>query len=346
MRLIMNVNIRLFLCILFLTAGAARPFEKVGTTAFQFLKVPTSARGSAMGEAFSAVASHSDAAFFNPAALTRIRKMDISLDYMDYFLDISHVAVSAAWSLPGIGTVGLHGLATDIGSIRVTSVDALDFYDGVYLGYTGETIEPGSALIGVSFARELTDKFSFGLSAKYAREDLGVRSAGTVLFDGGLTYDTGFKGLKIAAAIRQFGPEVKFYDQVSLPRYDASTDSTYFQRYNGKAYPLPQTFTIGMAAWLISPDRDALLHANHQSLLLAFDLVQPRDYDQQYNLGLEYGLDALLFLRAGYKINYDTEGPSFGFGLAWNHMRIDYAYSDYGEYLEAVHRFSFGFVLN
>jgi len=343
---IMNGKISKLLFILFIAAGPLLSFEKVGTTAFQFLKVPTSARGSAMGEAFSAAASHSDAAFFNPAALTRIPKMDVSFDYMDYFLDISHVAISGAWSVPNLGTFGLHAIATDIGAIQVTSVDALDFYDGLYLGYTGETIEPGSALIGASFARELTDKFAFGLSAKYAREDLGIRSAGTILFDGGLTYDTGFMGLEIAAAIRHFGPEVRFYDQVNLPRYDASTDSTYYQRYNGKGYPLPQTFNIGMAAWLVSASGHSLIHSQNQSLLLAVDLVQPRDYDQQYNFGLEYGFNALLFLRAGYKMNYDTEGLSLGFGLAWNRMRIDYAYSDYGAYLDAVHRFSFGFVIN
>ncbi|HNY90435.1 MAG: hypothetical protein BWY77_01168 [bacterium ADurb.Bin431] len=342
----MNGKITRLLFVFLMTAGPILAFEKVGTTAFQFLKVPASARGCAMGEAFSAAADHSDAAFFNPAALTRIRKMDISFDYMDYFLDISHVAVSGAWSVPNLGTFGLHAIATDIGSIRVTSVEALDFYDGVYLGYTGETIEPGSALIGASFARDLTDKFAFGLSAKYAREDLGVRSAGTLLFDGGLTYDTGFMGLQIAAAIRHFGPEVKFYDQVSLPRYDASTDSTYYQRYNGKGYPLPQTFNIGMAAWLISASGHSLIHSRNQTLLLAFDLVQPRDYDQQYNFGLEYGFEGLLFLRAGYKLNYDTEGLSLGFGLAWNRMRIDYAYSDYGAWLDAVHRFTFGFVVN
>ncbi len=345
----MNIKTRkLILAIIFIFACIENgfSFEKVGTTSFQFLKVMPSARGCALGEAFSAVANRSDAAFFNPAALTRVRKFDLSVDYLDYFLDISHFGFSAAYSIHNLGTFGFQGMITNMDEIKVTSVEALDFVDGVYLGYTGETITPASQVFGVSFARELTDKFSFGITAKYAREDLGVKSAGNLMFDAGLTYDTGFKSLMIAAVVRHFGPEVRFYDKVNLPRYDASTDSTYYQRYTGKSYPLPQTFNIGIATYLISSTESSLFRSESQTLLLAFDMVQPRDYDQQYNFGLEYGFNNILFVRAGYKINYDEENISFGFGLAFNKYRIDYAFSNFGDYLDSVHRFSFGFSMD
>lgn len=345
----MNVKTRILifsLIFIFILAEISFSFEKVGTTSFQFLKVMTSARGCGLGEAFSAAANHSDAAFFNPAALTRVTQFDLSIDYLDYFLDISHVGFSAAYSIRNLGTLGFQGIMTNMDEIKVTSVEALDFVDGVYLGYTGETIAPASQLFGVSFARELTDKFSFGITAKYAREDLGVKSAGNLMFDAGLTYQTGFKSLMIAAVVRHFGPEVRFYDKVNLPRYDAATDSTYYQRYSGKSYPLPQTFNIGLATYLISANESSWIHADHQSLLLAFDMVQPRDYDQQYNFGLEYGFNNILFLRAGYKINYDEESFSLGFGLAYHNYRIDYAFSDFGDYLDSLHRFSFGLTID
>jgi len=297
-----------------------------------------------MGEAFSAVANRSDAVFFNPAALTRVRQFDLSVDYLDYFLDISHFGVSAAYSIRNIGTLGFQGIITNMDEIKVTTVEALDFVDGVYLGYTGETIAPASQVFGLSFARELTDKFSFGVTAKYAREDLGVKTAGNFMFDAGLTYDTGFKSLVIAAVVRHFGPEVRFYDKV--PRYDAATDSTYYQRYTGKSYPLPQTFNIGISTYLISSNEGSFVRLENQSLLLAFDMAQPRDYDQQYNIGIEYGFSNTLFIRAGYKNNYDEERFSFGFGLVFNKYRIDYAFSEFGDYLDSLHRFSFGFAID
>jgi hypothetical protein len=339
-------NLILSITFIFSLAEIGFSFEKVGTTSFQFLKVMTSARSCGMGEAFSAVANGSDAVFFNPAALTRVRQFDLSVDYLDYFLDISHVGFSAAYSIRNLGTLGFQGIITSMDEIKVTTVDALDFVDGVYLGYTGETMTPASQVFGLSFARELTDKFSFGITAKYAREDLGVKSAGNLMFDAGLAYNTGFKSLVIAAVVRHFGPEVKFYDKVRLPRYDAANDSTYYQRYTGKSYPLPQTFSIGISTYLISSYEGSLLRSDNQSLLFAFDMVQPRDYDQQYNIGLEYGLNNILFLRAGYKVNYDEESFSFGFGLAFNKYRVDYAFSDFGDYLGSLHRFSFGFAID
>jgi hypothetical protein len=321
-------------------------FEKVGTTSFQFLKVMTSARYTAMGEAASAIAFNSQAVFFNPAGLSYIKNIDVAVDYLDWFLDISHASFAAAYTVPGLGTFGFQGMVTDVGEIRVTSVDALGFVGDKYLGYTGEVIKPMAMVFGVSYARTLTEKFSFGITAKYAYEDLDVKATGNIMFDGGLIYDTGFRSLKLAATIRNFGPDVKYFDEELISRYDAENDTSYSQKYTGKQYPLPQTFTIGISGYLISSNESLMMDSENQSLLVAFDLVQPRDFDQQYNIGLEYGFKNILFLRGGYKLNYDSESFSLGFGVAYSNIRVDYSYSDFGEYLDSVHRFSLGFAMD
>ncbi|UCD38704.1 MAG: hypothetical protein JSW54_04285, partial [Fidelibacterota bacterium] len=112
--------------------------------------------------------------------------------------------------------------------------------------------------------------------------------------------------------------------------------------YIDENFPLPQTFNLGIAAYLIAPQNSMFIYSNAQSLLFAFDMVQPRDYDQQYNVGLEYGLYNLLFLRGGYKINYDTAGLCLGAGLKYRNIRVDYSFNDHGSYLGTVHRFTFG----
>jgi len=334
------------LIFLLLSVSRSTAFEKVGTTSFQFLKVMTSARYTAMGEAASSIAFNSQAVFYNPAGLSYVKNIDVAADYLDWFLDISHVSFAAAYSVPGIGSFGFQGMLTDVGEIRVTSVSALGFVGDRYLGYTGEVIEPGAQVFGLSYARQLTEKFSFGLTVKYAREDLGVRSTGNVMFDGGLIYDTGFRSLKLAATIRHFGPDVKYIDEETIVRYDAENDTSFSQLYTGKAYPLPQTFNIGISGYLMSGNESLFFDSESQTLLFSFDMVQPRDFDQQYNLGLEYGFRNILFLRGGYKINYDSESFSLGFGVAYSNIRVDYAYSDFGEYLDSVHRFSLGFAMD
>ncbi|MFC1483424.1 PorV/PorQ family protein [Candidatus Neomarinimicrobiota bacterium] len=296
--------------------------EKVGTTSYQFLKVMTDARSTAMGEAFSAVASSSMAVFWNPAALTRVPRLDLAFSHADWFLDAGHFSFVAAYMFPGVGTFGFQGLTIDYGDIEETRVDQLGFRGDTYHpGLTGRVLKPGANAFGISFARSLTDKFSFGLTMKYVTEDLEIKATSTVMFDAGITYNTGYRSLVLGAAIRHFGPEVTYVDE---------------------GFPLPQTLNLGIAAYLIAPQNSLFRISEHQSLLVALDMVQPRDYDQQYNAGLEYGLYDLLFLRGGYKINYDTAGLCLGAGVKVRNIRIDYSYNDHGQYLGSVHRFTIG----
>lgn len=298
---------------------------KVGTTSFQFLEVMTSARATAMGEAFSSAADNSEAVFWNPAALTNVKSFDASVGFTQWFFDIKHFSFSAAYSIDGWGTFGLQGLYTDVGEIEVTTVSALGFIGDTYNpGLTGEVIRPHASVIGLSFAKNLTDKFAFGLTVKYVSEDLVVKSKGVVAFDGGLTFNTGYKSIKLGASVRHFGPEVKYID---------------------KSYPLPQTFNIGISGYLFSPNDALLGNIGNQSILISYDLIQPRDYNQQYGLGMEYAFNNMFFLRGGYKFNGDQEGFSGGIGIHYNNYRLDYSYTDYGAYLSAVHRITLGFVI-
>lgn len=301
--------------------------DKVGTTSFQFLKVMPDARSTGMGEAFISVVNTSDAVFWNPAALTRIKGFDISSSYVRWFFDVSHLSFSAAYNWEGIGQIGFQAMVNDIGDIEVTRVGNLFRNEsGSYNpGITGETVSPGSKVFGLSYAKELTDKFSFGLTAKYAVEDLVAEKTSALIFDGGLLYKTGFRTIEIAAVLRHFGPEIKFID---------------------KSYPLPQTFSIGISAELFSQTDPLLMKIENQKLLFAYNLSQPRDYSQQHHIGLEYSFYELLFLRAGYKLNFDEEGLTLGAGFNHSNIRIDYSFNDYGEFLDSVHRFTIGFGTN
>ncbi len=321
-----KLSVAVFWITLFLTAGTALTFEKVGTTSFQFLKVMTDARSTGMGEAYSAVVNSANAVFWNPAALTKVQKLDVSVSYLDWLLDISHSSFAAAYSVFGLGTFGLQGLFTNVGEIEVTTVDALGFVGDTYNpGLTGEKMSPASLVLGLSFARDLTDKLAFGLTSKFVQEDLVVKKVSAIVFDGGLTFRTGFRSLEMAVAVRHFGQEVQYYE---------------------KSYPLPQTFTIGVSGMLISGENGFFLPSKTHAIRVAYDMSQPRDYDQQHHVGLEYSLKDFIFLRGGYKFNFDEEGLSLGFGLRRGGFTLDYSYCQFGEYFDSVHRFSFGFSAN
>jgi len=298
--------------------------QKVGTTSFQFLKVAPDARGSAMGGAYVAVVNTADAAFWNPAALNMVERAGVSLSYVDWFFDTSISAVSATYKLGRYGTIGFHGIYNDYGKIHVTMVSHLEWADETTYnpGLTGEVIQPNSRVAGFSYARRLTNKFTFGLTAKYATEDLVSHKHSTLMFDGGIVFETGYRSLVIGTSLQNFGPEVKYINE---------------------SFPLPQTFRVGISAKLLGPDASLLFHTGNQELLLAYDLVHPRDYGQQHQVGLEYTIAKAIMLRSGYKMNYDEQSLTYGLGVALSVVRVDYAYDPFGEYLDAVHRVTAGF---
>lgn len=317
--------IKYFLIIVFIS-GTMKGFEKVATTSFQFLKVMTTARAYALAGAYTTLANSSDAVFWNPAGLTKISDIGISAGYTDWFMDVGHFSFSAAYNMDNLGTFGIFGMYSDIGSIEETTVSALGYVNGTYNpGLTGKTFSPTAMVIGLSYARDLNDRFTFGVNVKYAREDLIYKSAGTIIFDGGLLYNTGFKSIVLGASLRNFGPEVKYID---------------------KSYPLPQTLSLGISTILLGGDDPLISSAGNHMLLLAYDMEQPRDYGQQHIIGLEYSFSNQIFLRTGYKFNGDQEGLSAGAGVLFKGYKVDYSYSDYGEYLDSVHRITLGISIN
>lgn len=303
--------------------------QKVGTTAMQFLKVPPTARAVGMGAAYSALAGGASAQFWNPAGLTQVGGHEISVDRVEWLLDTSHNAIAYAGAFGKLGYFGVHLYTTNVGTIQETRVDNLGFEptaDGgrqFNPGLTGNTFSPGSYLIGISYARQFTDRFSAGLTGKYAYEDLYLESTGVPLFDFGMTYNTGYKSLRLAASVLNFGPPVKYSDE---------------------SYPAPQLFRIGVAVDILGADGFYGQQTPNSRLTVAYDLIQPNDYDQQSSAGLEYAFLDRFALRGGYQFNFDTESFSLGAGirqpLGSLVLSIDYAYSDTGEFFQAIHRFS------
>ena len=85
----------------------------------------------------------------------------------------------------------------------------------------------------------------------------------------------------------------------------------------------------GISAYIFATENALLFTSEDHNLLVAFDLFSPRDYDQQYNMGLEYSIFDTFFLRAGFKANYDTDGLGLGFGVKLAKYRVDYSFNNY-----------------
>ena len=317
--------------IVFAAAALLVPFtnpvsgQKVGTSSMQFLSVAPDARAMGMGTAYSALAEGAHALYWNPAGLAHTPTYNLAIDRVDWFLDAAHYAVGYGMSLGNFGQLGAHFYMAQMGEFQETRVDQLGFVDRggatVYNpGLTGNTFSLNSWVLGITYARNFTDQFAAGLTAKMAREDLWVASGEAFLFDFGMSYQTGYRSLRVGASVQNFGAPVTFAEE---------------------AYPVPLLFRIGGAMDIIGSAGLVPLHETSR-LTATFDLIQPNDYDQQWAAGVEYAFMERFFMRGGYQYNYDIADLSFGGGLQWpvgaTALGVDYAYSMMTEAFGAIHR--------
>ena len=322
--------------------------QKVGTSSLQFLKVMPTARATALGDAYVSLATGADAIFWNPAGLTSLQNHEMTSTLTMWLFDTKQLALAYGLPMGDWGTLGFQFQYVDFGSIEETRADAVDLVvpaNGVPFfnaGLTGRSFTPYSYLVGLSYARAFTDKFSAAVTAKYAMESLWSDQAITmvnsvtgevtsyktyadvVLFDFGMLYKTGFRSVQIGVSAQNFGPQVKFADA---------------------AHPAPLAFRLGVSGNLFGQE-GLFFQDNTNRFTVAYDLFQPNDYRQQMHVGAEYAFSEMLMLRAGYKYDYDSEGLTFGGGLhtdlaGWA-VRVDYSYGKMNEFLNTVHRISLG----
>jgi hypothetical protein len=331
---------------LLLVCGTAVQAQKVGTSSLQFLKVMPDARGTAMGDALSSIATGANAVFWNPAGIAQTEVIDVAGTVTMWLFDTQQDAIAVAFPFEDWGTFALQLQYVDYGSMPVTSRDHLEFVGtGPNMRYnpglTGETFSPTTYLIGLSYAKKMTDKFSTGVTVKFINESLGGSSTAVIatpgggtetintfarlfLFDFGLQYNTGYRTVRISASVQNFGQQVKFAKE---------------------GFPAPLAFRIGTAADVLGSN-GLLAESEGNRVTVAYDLFQPNDYKQQMHLGMEYAFSDVVFLRAGYKFMYDNDGATAGAGvrqeIAGVPLSLDYSYGSMGNYLPAVHRISVG----
>ncbi len=297
------------LMLLLLLPGLAFGQAKVGTAGAQFLEIGVSARAVGMGDAFVAVADDATAMYYNPAGLTQLYDREVTVAAIDYPADIQYGFAGIAYPLYRFGGVlGVGFYALDAGQMDETTYE--------YSQGTGRTFSAASYALGLSYARNLTDRFSVGLTLKFIDEHYEDERSSGWAADVGTSYNTGFRNFKISMVITNFGPDMTFISE---------------------SYPLPINFRFGGAIDVLESER--------QRGTFSLEAQHPSDNLEKYNAGFEYSYDEHYFLRVGQRFNYDEGTFSVGGGihvpLQSMDLQLDYAYQDMGRLTQA-HRFTLG----
>lgn len=280
----------------------SQDFRKTATAGFTFLEIPVTARSSALGESSIALSDlNSQGIFTNPASLgfTDITH-SFSASYSSWFADIKHYASSYSFKSDfGVFAVGV--IMLDYGSMPRTVVGG-----GQRVYNIIGSFEANSVSLGVGYSKMLTDRFSFGIVAKYVEEKIDIYKANNLLLDGGVLYYTGLGSLRIAASLQNFGTNSKFI---------------------ADEFKMPIMLRLGAAAEILGQ------RGSEYRITLIAEALHPNDSDERINFGTEISWNEMISLRAGYKFFYDEETFSLGFGINPNlslPFSTDFSFSDYG----------------
>jgi hypothetical protein len=287
---------------------------RVGGVAAPELLIPVGARDMALGGSSLAVTQGVEAMFWNPAGLIKMTgSAEAMVSSMSYIADINVTYGAVAGKFGDFGDVGVSIKSLSFGNIPLTSETDPE-------GLAGRFYSPTYITMGVSYARDLTDAVSVGITAKLISEQIDQVSSSGFAFDFGIQYKglIQVKGLSIGLAIKNIGSGMTFNGPglyVSAVDQNASRPVQKYQ-LQAATFELPATVDIGLTYERNFGDNFV------GSVSGAF--VNNNLYYDEYRGGLELGYNMEGFQiqgRVGYlnqpKADENIFGATFGVGIAY-----------------------------
>ncbi|MBK7631355.1 MAG: PorV/PorQ family protein [Ignavibacteriales bacterium] len=311
------------------------PQTKVGTTVGNFLTIPVGPRATGMGGAFTAVANDATTAFWNAAGLSRLSRNEFSASTAEWLVGSRLNWVGIGFKFDDDNAIGISINQLDYGEEEITTPQQQNG--------TGQYWSASDIAIGLSYSRNLTDRFSIGGTVKYISQKIYDVSATGFGVDVGLLFYTQLEGLRLGMNITNFGTEMQLDGKSLLQPIDidpanTGNNSNISGQLLTESWSLPLTFTVGLA-YDAYQDEDWLL-------TLAGDALIPNNQSTYGNVGLELTWGNLISVRGGYNSLFKEaaeEGLTAGVGLQYDFggffAKFDYSYADFGIF-DPISRFS------
>lgn len=289
--------------------------KKLGQSTMNFLAVSISPRATSMGNAYTALSRGAEATFYNPAGLAHLSSgYSAMVSRTQWIADINYTAAAIARSFGNTGSFGLSVLSVDYGDIQGTQL--LSRTDPQGFEKTGAVNNVGAYAIGLTYARQISSQFAIGGEVQFASQQLGdnpvmgtTNKENKLVYNFGIDFQTGYKSLNFAMAIRNFASSVK-YEEITAQ------------------LPLNFAFGISMNAMDLFMEEDA----SPAQFIVSTEFSHPNNYTERVNLGGELVLMDIFRLRTGYQFNRDIGNFSGGFGIAPtfgnNRLELNYSYID------------------
>jgi hypothetical protein len=268
-----------------------------GTTAAEFLLFGAGARGTALGTAFSAIATDVSALYYNPAGIALMPRAGAMVGTYDYVADTRYSWGGIAFPFSG----GSRSVGIQVGTFgfKDQPVYTAEQPDG-----TGSVYSVSQTVAGITFAQNFSDRFSAGITAKGVFDNLGEASGQAFAVDFGTNFHAQLSGhpIRFSFVVSNLGTNLSYSGSAletdaprdSIPGEAPVPQNPQPSEFRTKDFPLPTIFRVGLAYDLITGDNNRLT--------LLSDFNQPNNNGAGFSAGGEWATQRL-------------GGSNFGFAL-------------------------------
>ena len=268
-----------------------------GTTSAEFLLFGAGARGTALGDAFAAVANDISSLYYNPGALALISRPGAMVSTYDYVAETKYSWGGIAFPFSG----GTRAVGIQVGTFGFKDQPV---YTAAQPDGTGSVYSVSQTFAGLTFAQNFSDRFSAGITAKGVFDKLGEASGNAFALDFGTNFHAQLSGhpIKFAFNVLNLGSNLSYSGSAlqvdagreQIPGEDPVPQNPQPSEFRTKDFPLPTVFRVGLAYDVITAD-------NHHLTVLS-DFNQPNNNGAGFSAGGEW-------------MSQQLGGSPFGFAL-------------------------------
>ena len=155
MKRLPSVLFAIFLC------STANAVDKTGTMAAKFLSTDIGSRAIGMGGAFTSIANDGSSMYWNPAGIGFNSLRKFYVNHSNWIADVAFDYFSISIPLATNRYLGINITSVSMGEMEVTRYGNED---------TGEKFSASDHAFGLTYALNLTDRFSIGFNGKLIQE--------------------------------------------------------------------------------------------------------------------------------------------------------------------------------
>ena len=287
-----------------------------GGASGEFLLLGAGARGTALGGAYSALATDASAMYYNPAGLAQLARPAVMISTSAYIAETKYAWAGLAFPMGG----GVRSIGVSLGSFGFSDqpIYTLADPDG-----NGRTYSVRQTFISGTIAQNFSDRFSAGLSLKFINDRLGTAKASGVAIDFGTNFhaSVGARPIRASFVIQNLGTSLQHSGQdlivgvtrdpplgtVDVPQEPQSA------ALSTSSWTLPVLFRVGVAL-------DLVAQGNNRLTVLS-EFTQPNNTKPGAGAGFEWAMQNIgqrgfsVAARGSYSLQPDNQTSDLVIGI-------------------------------